>query len=119
MYKKLVITIPVVIIIPVATHEYYKKLNAFLNKQLKVHPSHSLLTLIVVPLSSPFPRNPFTFSFLQSIPFFYKVHSCKLHLHHIYMRSSRLVAFSTFKRSTGHRSSSESNWNERGCNLRG
>jgi len=36
----------------------------------------------------------------------------------IYIVRSQRTAFSTFKRSTGHRSSSESNRNERGCDLR-
>lgn len=53
---------------------------------------HSSLTLIVVPPLSPFPQDPFTFSLLQSMPFFCGLHSRERHLHIVYMKSSRLVA---------------------------
>lgn len=67
--------------------------------------------------AEPFP-DPFTFPILcQRFP------SCRLQpwaasIYRVDTAWSRGTAFSTFERSTGHRSSSESNRNERGCDLR-
>lgn len=65
-------------------------------------------------------RDPFTFSLLQSISFL-SITICANGILYIACASStqsgslvvKNVAFSTFKRSTGHRSSSESNRNEK------